>query len=76
MEARHASADFTDDGDDDVTEDERGEIDMDNDEDDEEEELEEEEDEDEDGQEDSPLLPIFSAAHLGAFATSCFPLNY
>ena len=62
LDARHASADFT-------------ETDLDDeniDEEDEEEDAEQEEEEDadegednEDGHEDTPLLPIFSAAHLG-----------
>lgn len=58
--ARHATADFTTDNDDEDTE--------------EDEDVEEEDEnaveemdgeDDEDGEEDTPLLPIFSAAHLG-----------
>ncbi|KAE9371925.1 hypothetical protein N431DRAFT_484344 [Stipitochalara longipes BDJ] len=57
-ERRHATADFTeDDGEDENTEDE--EEDQDDEEGDDEEVIEEE-----DGDEDTPLLPIFSAAHL------------
>src|SRR5579859_5093029 len=57
LAAKHASADFTaTDDEDEITEDE--------------EDLEDEEEgvageENEDGEEDMPLLPIFSAAHLG-----------
>jgi hypothetical protein len=60
-ERQHATADFTeDDGEDEITEDE----------DDEDEAGEEnandgEDIDEEDGEEDTPLLPIFSAAHLG-----------
>jgi hypothetical protein len=61
VERRHATADFTeDDGEDENTEDEE-----DQDEEDEEERDDEEVIEEEDGDEDTPLLPIFSAAHLG-----------
>jgi len=60
VERRHATADFTeDDGEDEITEDEE---DQDEGEGDDEEAIEEE---NEDGNEDTPLLPIFSAAHLG-----------
>jgi hypothetical protein len=59
-DARHASADFTaTEEEDEVTEDEDIEEDGEDDE-----EIVEEDD-NEDGDEDSPLLPIFSAAHLG-----------
>lgn len=61
-ERRHATADFTeDDGEDENTEDE------DEQEEEEEDNLEEEQEaiEEEDGDEDTPLLPLFSAAHLG-----------
>lgn len=59
LEARHATADFTEtDLDDEDTEEE--------DEDGDQEEEEEEDEDDEDGEEDTPLLPIFSAAHLDA----------
>jgi hypothetical protein len=72
--ARHASADFT--------ETEQGDEDTEDDQEEEEEEQEEEEEDgehsegelegedNEDGEADTPLLPIFSAAHLGRF--SCF----
>ena len=64
LDARHATADFTEtELDDDNTEEE-------DDEEDGEQEAEEDEgddDEDEDGHEDTPLLPIFSAAHLGRY---------
>ena len=64
--ARHASADFTEtEQGDEATEeedDEENEADADDDENHPGEELE---DDDEDGDEDSPLLPLFSAAHLG-----------
>jgi hypothetical protein len=58
LDARHATADFTEsDIDDEHTEEE-----------DDEEDAEQGEDEDdEDGHEDTPLLPIFSAAHLGRY---------
>ncbi|KAH8755910.1 hypothetical protein BGZ57DRAFT_772590 [Hyaloscypha finlandica] len=57
VERRHATADFTeDDGEDENTEDEEDQ--------DEEERDDEEVIEEEDGDEDTPLLPIFSAAHL------------
>lgn len=62
FDGRHATADFTEtELDDEDTEDEDGDEEM------EEQEGEEEDggDEDEDGHEDMPLLPIFSAAHLG-----------
>ena len=64
--ARHATADFTEtDVYDDITETEDdGDIDHDGDEGEEDEE-DGQDDEDEDGEEESPLLPIFSAAHLG-----------
>lgn len=64
LDARHATADFTEtDPDDENTEEEE-------DEEDEEQEGEEDGDgeDDEDGHEDTPLLPIFSAAHLGESA--------
>lgn len=68
MEARHASADFTDEErEEEVTGDEGFEEDIEEEEEGENEEGEIEE-EDEDGPEDSPLLPIFSAAHLGMFS--------
>lgn len=65
----HATADWTEDElADEISEDEEEEEgDGDEREDDEEEEDEEEDDEDE---ETSPLLPIFSAAHLGLFSRS------
>jgi hypothetical protein len=63
-ERRHATADFTeDDGEDENTEDED---DQEEDEGDDEEAIEEE-----DGDEDTPLLPIFSAAHLGISSQPC-----
>ncbi|KAH8594454.1 hypothetical protein B0O99DRAFT_595389 [Bisporella sp. PMI_857] len=65
IEARHATADFTEtDIDDEITEDDEEAI-----EDDEEDEPDDDDDgggDDEDGDEDTPLLPIFSAAHLDA----------
>jgi hypothetical protein len=64
LEARHATADFTEtELEDENTEDEE-------DEEDEHGEEEEIEEEDEDGDEDTPLLPIFSAAHLGMLRPS------
>lgn len=63
--ARRATADFTEtEVDDDITETEDDGDGDDNDEGEDEEEDDQAE-EDEDGEEDSPLLPIFSAAHLG-----------
>ena len=65
LDARHASADFTEtELDDDNTEEEEGDE-----EEDEEQEVEQEteDDDDEDGHEETPLLPIFSAAHLGKY---------
>jgi hypothetical protein len=62
-ERRHATADFTeDDGEDENTEDEEDEQD-------EEEGDDEDVIEEEDGEEDTPLLPIFSAAHLGKLSS-------
>jgi hypothetical protein len=59
LDARHATADFTEtDLDDENTEEE---------DDDEEDREQGGEEEDEDGHEDIPLLPIFSAAHLGKY---------
>lgn len=59
LEARHATADFTEtELDDEDTEEEEDEEDVDQQE-------EDEGDNNEDGDEDTPLLPIFSAAHLG-----------
>lgn len=55
---RHATADFTeDDGEDEESEEEEDEEDID----------------EEDGGNDSPLLPIFSAAHLGMFQQGLQP---
>jgi hypothetical protein len=63
-ERRHATADFTeDDGEDENTEDDDDQG--------EEEGGDEEAIEEEDGDEDTPLLPIFSAAHLGMLIQSC-----
>jgi hypothetical protein len=63
-ERRHATADFTeDDGEDENTEDEEDQDEEEGDDDDDDEAIEEE-----DGDEDTPLLPIFSAAHLGLFS--------
>lgn len=73
LDARHASADFTETDLDDENTDEE----------DEEEEVEQEEaedadddgEDDEDGHEDIPLLPIFSAAHLGELnSTFVYPI--
>lgn len=58
---RHASADFTATEDDDETEDEQVADHIEE----EAEVLDDEANEDEDGAADTPLLPIFSAAHLG-----------
>lgn len=64
---RHATADFTeDDGEDEITEDEDEEEDDQEDE----EDINEDAIDEEDGGEEAPLLPIFSAAHLGTL----FPL--
>lgn len=60
-QVRHATADWTEtEAEDDITEDEEGDVGQ-------EEDIEGEEESDEDGDEDTPLLPIFSAAHLGKY---------
>ena len=66
LDARHATADFTET----ELDDENTEEEDDDEEDGEQERGEEDEgdeDDDEDGHEDTPLLPIFSAAHLGKY---------
>lgn len=73
---RHASADFTETEMEDDTEDEAGDHHNGGEEEDEEFEEDEHELEEEDGDEDQPLLPIFSAAHLGIyFLTPSFLLR-
>lgn len=68
LDARHATADFTEtELDDENTEDEEDE---DGEQEEEEGDDDDEGDDDEDGHEDTPLLPIFSAAHLGGYLST------
>jgi hypothetical protein len=69
LNARYASADFTetDQDDEETEEDEDEEEEEEGDEDGDELDEDDDDDDDEDGDEDTPLLPIFSAAHLGMY---------